>query len=93
MDEQDIKELVNAMASLNPDIKTFDESDQGVEAITYAMSQVQQYDSFRWFGPIGNGTFWANDIEFQWFPETNPVEALGILGITLDESLTSGITY
>lgn len=58
------------------------------------MRHVRKYDNPDcWFGPIGNGVFYADYDRSYWFPDSHPQEVIGSLKPILGEALTNNLEY
>jgi hypothetical protein len=88
MNRSEQTEFIDAMRQLDPDIMHYE------EALFFAMDSVDRIprsSQIQYFGQIGTGTFYAdgNPSRVRWFPETTPVEAIGLLNMEFGERLTA----
>jgi hypothetical protein len=49
------------------------------DAMSYALAAVPKVKYDTWFGPIGNGTYYADSVESRWFNNLAPRDAAKIL--------------
>lgn len=92
MNEDEMAEFVADMMEECPELGSLSDDCLCEEAVTFAMATVDQFEGPRWFGAIGNGTFYCDTDAAHWFPNSSPPEALGSLKAVLGEVLTEALT-
>jgi hypothetical protein len=75
------------MRELNPEIVDY------VDALVFAIENVERYvhrGEVLYFGRVGEGTFFTGgDFDrCRWYPDTNPVEAIGLISVEFGEELS-----
>lgn len=85
-----IKDFTSYLKLIYPDINGYD------EALYHALDSVPRYvngNEALYFGEIGHGCFFSDgDFDHcRWLPDTNAIEALGILRLDLGERIVEDL--